>query len=486
MASKRRLSYHWQLFIPFVTTLWVMLVAFAIWETDSRRKAQVEQLRAQLDMVSARVIDAYERDLDMGEFLKFSTDYFRKSPIYKSLRVSIYKDGVRIKNFGDPIALSREEYTRAAGFTPTPGLETVPDPDRTDKDNNFYYTCSPSKDGRVLVYTVVPLDPSIFMMRTETKVFLLVLLFVTIVLTIFAYFSTRYFGRNIKILHKLAVTAAENKPLQQQDFPHDELGDISRQIVELHNQRILAFERSEQEHAVALNAIEERARNKRQLTNNINHELRTPIGVIKGYLDTIIENPDMDSSSRMHFIRKAQEHVNRLVNLIADVSSITRLEEGAEMISTEELNFHDLAYTVANDLKESGALKGMTFELKIPVECRVEGNYNLLTGVLNNLAKNAANYSKGTTVTLEQLGEDKHSYTFSFRDDGVGVKDEHLPHLFERFYRIDSGRARKAGGTGLGLPIVHNTIVAHGGSIEVRNRKDGLSGLEFVFTLPKA
>ena len=114
-----------------------------------------------------------------------------------------------------------------------------------------------------------------------------------------------------------------------------------------------------------MHAIEEKARNKRQLTNNINHELRTPIGVIKGYIDTIIDNPTMDDASRMHFITKAKEHVERLVNLIADVSAITRLDEGSDLISTEDLNFHDLVFTVGSDLEESKILGNMAFNFDI-------------------------------------------------------------------------------------------------------------------------
>ncbi|MDE6239247.1 MAG: HAMP domain-containing histidine kinase, partial [Muribaculaceae bacterium] len=238
------------------------------------------------------------------------------------------------------------------------------------------------------------------------------------------------------------------------------------------------------EHNVTMHALEEKSRLKRQLTNNINHELKTPIGVIKGYLDTIIANPDMDQASRDHFIRKALEHANRLTNLMNDVSAITRLEEGGAMINTEELDYHDLVYTVMSDLSDTDVLGKMDFVYDIPTDCMIEGNSSLLSGMIMNLAKNAAAYSKGTECGVRLIGEDDKFYKFVFFDNGVGVSEEHIPHLFERFYRIDSGRSRKNGGTGLGLPIVQNTVLAHGGTIEIRNNPDG--GLEFVYTLPKA
>lgn len=125
----------------------------------------------------------------------------------------------------------------------------------------------------------------------------------------------------------------------------------------------------------------------------------------------------------------------------------------------------------------------MKFEYDIPVNCHVKGNANLLTSMLTNLTKNAILHSHGTVMGLKLVVESKRFYTFSFYDNGTGVKAEELPRLFERFYRIDAGRSRKVGGTGLGLPIVKNTVEAHGGTMSVHNRATG--GLEFVFTLHK-
>ena len=262
-----------------------------------------------------------------------------------------------------------------------------------------------------------------------------------------------------------------------------ELGDISRRLVELYHDRIDALRRAGTEHKIALNAVEEKSRMKRQLTNNINHELKTPVGVVRGYLETVLSSPDMDDTMRTHFLQRAQDNVNRLCALLGDVSTMTRLEEGAGNIPTEEIDFHDLVFAVVNDLETGGVLRNMKFTFDIPFNCAVKGNAGLLTGVVTNLAKNAALYSHGTKMCLNITAESDRYYTFNFFDDGRGVDEEHLAHLFERFYRIDSGRARKTGGTGLGLPIVKNTIEALGGTISVNNRPGG--GLGFMFTLEK-
>ena len=205
--------------------------------------------------------------------------------------------------------------------------------------------------------------------------------------------------------------------------------------------------------------------------------------MIRGYLDTVLSSPEMDDRTRTQLLLRAQSNVTRLCSLLSDVSTMTRLEEGGGNIPTVEVDFHDMLFGVENDVNASGMLGDMTFSFDVPVDCYVKGNVNLLTGMITNLIRNAVQYSHGTEVGLNYIVESDKYYTFSFYDNGVGVPDEHLIHLFERFYRVDAGRSRKVGGTGLGLPIVKNTVEALGGTISVRNRPTG--GLEFLFTLEK-
>lgn len=482
MGLRRKISYQWQLFIPLVVTLWVIIFGMAYWQFHNERQYRQSQIYEQLSLVNARIIASYETDINPLPFVDFVCTYYRENPVYDRMKVSVYKDGVLERAWGEPIALRDGDNKPTSVFSERE-LQREPD-DMTASGQYFFYLPQVSKDGRVVVYTALPFDNDVLGATLPSYNLFWIVLVLGITMTVLSFVSTRYFGRNISILRTFAERAATDPDfMPPMDYPHDELGDISRQIIFMYNQRSQAMQRQKREHAIALHAIEEKARSKRQLTNNINHELRTPIGVIKGYLDTILENPDMDDASRNHFLRKAQEHVERLVNLIADVSAITRLEEGGDLISTEELNYHDLAYTIASDLEESGSLGNFTFSFDVPLDCRVVGNYNLLSGMIINLCKNAASYSKGTYCELVMTGEDEKFYYFDFRDNGVGVGEEHLPHLFERFYRIDSGRSRKAGGTGLGLPIVQNTILAHGGSITVDNGE--LGGLSFKFSLRK-
>lgn len=492
MVSRRRISYQWQLFIPFIITIWILVFGMAFWQNYNEREYRKASLEAQLQLINERIISYYENETDPNEYFRFISKYYLDNPLYDKIRISVYRNDSLYYHVNEVITLSDETRRNVTGITNNihqhnAAIAQIDENDLAEdlRNNNFFYRTDMSSDSVLRASTVLPFDADIIEASLPQKSIWIIVFSIAICLTVLAYFSTRYFGRNIKILRLFAERAATDPNfIPTLDYPHDELGDISRQIIHMYNERSKAVLKLKREHNVTMHALEEKSRLKRQLTNNINHELKTPIGVIKGYLDTIIANPDMDQASRDHFIRKALEHANRLTNLMNDVSAITRLEEGGAMINTEELDYHDLVYTVMSDLSDTDVLGKMDFVYDIPTDCMIEGNSSLLSGMIMNLAKNAAAYSKGTECGVRLIGEDDKFYKFVFFDNGVGVSEEHIPHLFERFYRIDSGRSRKNGGTGLGLPIVQNTVLAHGGTIEIRNNPDG--GLEFVYTLPKA
>ena len=467
-----------------VLSLWLVMVCMASWQIIRERDFRREIVNGQLSLVNGRVVSQIDRANPtlLADFLDFIEQYYRQHPLFSDILVTIYnQDWEVIDAAGRPISLTRDDRRRLEAKSMTPDSEII-----TIGGRRFFCNASASTDGSCMVVSALPDDKLLnnYLAGDRNEVWI-VMFVVAIALTIVTYFSSRYFSRNIDILRDFAKRSATDPDYTPGvDFPHDELGDIARQIVTLHNERQHAMIQLKKEHSVAMHAIEDKSLQKRQLTNNINHELKTPIGVIKGYLDTLVGMPDIDEETRNHFIAKARDHANRLVDLIADVSAITRLEEGAQLISTERINYHDLVYTFAYDIRESGALGHIEFTFDLPLEVNVRANSNLLTAMLMNLAKNSANYSCGTTCTLEYLGETGSGfYRFCFYDDGIGVPDESLEHIFDRFYRVDVGRSRKTGGTGLGLAIVYNTINAFGGTVKASNRPD--AGFQITFTLPK-
>lgn len=486
MVSKRRISYQWRLFIPLVVLLWLIIGILVLFQYRREVNYRTESVTSQLKAINSRIINAYERDYDLGPFIHF-LDLYLGNSTFDDVMVSVYDDsGDLMYRIGYPILQTdtNNQQTPELAEAEEYGEGNVVRNSLLSPDKIFYYSAIKSSDGKLYVHTAMPYTVSLSDALAVDPVMWIMVVILALAATTVAYLSTRYLARNITLLKEFADRAADNKDFIATDrFAHDELGDISRQIVRIYREKDTALQKSEREHRIALRATEEKARIKRQLTNNINHELKTPIGIIKGYIDTIVDTPDMPEALRDSFIRKAQDHVQRICSLLNDISTITHLDEAGNKIPTTEVDYHDLAYTVSNDLETSGINGNLSFVYDIPLDCTVNGNYTLLSNMLLNLIRNAAAYSHGSEIKLRLINETAKYYTFSFADNGVGVPQEHIPHLFERFYRVDTGRSRKVGGTGLGLPIVKNTITTLGGTISVRNGAAG--GLEFVFTLPK-
>lgn len=229
---------------------------------------------------------------------------------------------------------------------------------------------------------------------------------------------------------------------------------------------------------------EEQARLKRQLTQNIAHELKTPVSSIQGYLETIISNPNIPQENVRVFLERSYAQSNRLTFLLRDISVLTRMDEAPELVEKEQVNLSKIVENILNEVALGLEEKHITVVNKLPSEVILTGSSSLLYSIFRNLTDNAIAYAgNDIQITINCFREDEKFYYFSFSDTGVGVPEEHLNRLFERFYRIDKGRSRKLGGTGLGLAIVKNAVLFHGGTIFAKNMPKG--GLEFVFTLKK-
>jgi signal transduction histidine kinase len=231
---------------------------------------------------------------------------------------------------------------------------------------------------------------------------------------------------------------------------------------------------------------EDKLRIKRQLTQNAAHELKTPAASIHGFLESILDNPDMPQDKRQHFLERCYAQSERMSKLLMDMSQLTRLDEMPTSLSLNAQNNNtiDIVPIIHNVLEDTALQlrdKGIEPIVELPESIIVSSPFaepeSFIYSVFRNLVDNALAYATGATKLLITYNNGE----FSVSDNGVGVSPQHLPYLFERFYRVDKGRSRKLGGTGLGLAIVKNTVAAHGGTITALPTPGG--GLTIKFTL---
>lgn len=223
---------------------------------------------------------------------------------------------------------------------------------------------------------------------------------------------------------------------------------------------------------------------KRQLTQNISHELKTPVSSIMGYMESILDNPDIAPERQRFYIERSFVQAQRLSGLLQDISILNKVDESKQLFDIEECDVAQTIEDVLNDVQLEIEEKACTVNKNFTKPLLLKGNRSLLYSIFRNLTDNALSYA-GTNLTLDIncYREDEYFYYFSFTDNGVGIPEEHLSKIFERFYRIDKGRSRKLGGTGLGLSIVKNAVHFHKGNISAKNTPSG--GLSFIFSLRK-
>ena len=224
---------------------------------------------------------------------------------------------------------------------------------------------------------------------------------------------------------------------------------------------------------------------KRQLTQNIAHELKTPVSSIRGYLETLLTTPEISSEKQQQFLERSYTQSRRLSDLLNDISTLNRLDESKELYDCIEINLSDIIRDAINDTSSALDEKSMHIDIiGIDAHMPLVGNHSLLYSIFRNLIDNSIAYAgNNTRITINCYHDDNQYYYISVADNGVGVDEIHLNRLFERFYRVDKGRSRKLGGTGLGLAVVKNAVIFHGGEIMVKNAQGG--GLDILFTLRK-
>jgi signal transduction histidine kinase len=470
-----KLAYHHKLFLMALLFSWSMIGFCLIFQYGRESNYKISQFDWKLQMFNSKMIEAFQDGKSPEEFLAETNDL-----PYPDTRVSIINDkgAIVFDNTLDQLPrtnhLKRPEIAEAikngTGYT----LRRH----SSSNGENYFYSAM-AEDGYI-VRTAVPYSSiSVAEMLTVDREFIRFMVVAGLIISVLVLFATYRLGNNMKRLTNFAEQAEHGDKIDADtSFPNDELGEISSHIVRLFARLQDAVSERDKQHEKALHEEQEKIRIKKQLTNNINHELKTPVAAIQICLETLLQHDDLPKEKQREFLSRSFEHCERLRGLLNDVSMITRMEDGNEAIAKDMVDLAPIIRKMVSELPEDS---NVTVNCNIPDEILLSGNITILTSLFQNLISNAMVYSGCDTITIDIDGGENGCWNVRFADNGCGVEPEHLPHLFERFYRVDKGRSRQLGGTGLGLAIVKNAVTIHGGTIAVDNAPTG--GLVFTFTL---
>lgn len=479
MASWNKISYPRRLFLWLLGYSALLVGCFVVFQYQREKEFKAEELNSRLQLINTYILSELAEGHDVAEIS------LREFHPFEDIRISVISDEGKVvyDNSLDSLPhsnhLDREEIRQASGHGGT-GFSVR----RHSESTGDYYFYSAKKGGDgFIVRTAVPYTLSLSSLLQADYNFLWVMGVITLAMCILGYFATRRVGLHIMRLNRFAESVESGAVISDTaPFPDDELGSISNHIVRLYARLQQANTDRDREHRAALHEQQEKERIKKQLTNNINHELKTPVASIRICLETLLAHMDMDEEKREMFLQRCLTNTERLQRLLTDVALITRMDDGCRTIAMEAVDLAEVIAYVADDRRLMAESRGISITNDVEGPITVEGNRSLLEAVFSNLIDNAISYSGGSEILIHPRPGREGTVTIELRDNGGGVPDEHLPRLFERFYRIDKGRSRSAGGTGLGLSIVKNAVLIHGGTIKAENIPAG--GLQFTITLP--
>ena len=463
MAGNRiRFSFHSRVLLLVLTMSWLLVGTFMVFQYRREKAFKEQLLDCELQMHNRRILDDIARGVPVDSII----DHIG-SPL-DNLRISLIdNDGNVIFDNNDSTPFpsgdhnSRPEVieARKSGIGHSVSRYSVSD------NCSYFYSAMRGDDG-IVIRSAAPYTHSLQEVLKADSSILWIMIAFAIVLSLASYVASHKISLSIRRLNLFAEKAEKGERIYNDEaFPHDELGSIASHIVRLYIQR-------DEQHREALRQEKDKIRLKKQLTNNINHELKTPVASILVCLELLRDHPEMLPEEKKRELNdRIFANAQRLNSLLKDVAAITRMDEGEEMIEKAPV---DLAELVNDVVAEERLRTSMNITVDMP-QLKINGNRQLLESIFRNLIDNAISYSGGSKIVIKADSEGN----FTVSDNGCGVPDEHLPHIFERFYRIDKGRSRAAGGTGLGLSIVRNAVGIHGSDISVTNN----GGLQFRFRL---
>ena len=454
-------------------------ICFSVYQYQREKEYKIDILHSRLQMYN------YEMVQTLGEDSLISSQLFRDYVArhqMEGLRVSVIdREGWVVLDSYDTNVDSLGNHLQRTEIQQALHEGNGYDIKRVSQSTHETYFYSATRFGNVIVRAAVPYSAELTRSLQADNTYIYFAGVLTLLLGIVLYYITHRISRHIGYLREFAMKAEEGEELDhelERRLPDDELGDISHTIIMLY----WKLRHSE----------EDKVRIKRQLTQNAAHELKTPAASIHGYLESVLDHPDMPEDKKKHFLERCYAQSERMSKLLLDMSALTKLDEMDDNKSKSRreyrpVNVLQVLQSVIDDTSLQLQDKGITPSLQVPQHVEVLGDQSLIYSIFRNLFDNAIAYATGASrlaiVCNEIDTEGCHFYEFLVSDNGPGVEPQHLDHLFERFYRVDKGRSRKLGGTGFGLAIVKNAVAAHGGTATALSTPGG--GLTVRFTLAR-
>jgi two-component system phosphate regulon sensor histidine kinase PhoR len=290
---------------------------------------------------------------------------------------------------------------------------------------------------------------------------------------VFLYFVRNFVNNRIRTLYK-TIYNLKDQSFENTDGSDDLMLKMEREVTDWMKTRSTEIE-----------DLKKLENYRREFLGNVSHELKTPIFNIQGYISTLLDGGLEDPNINRNYLMRAEQSVERMINIVEDLESISRLEAGEMTIEKYPFDIYELVMEVYYSLEMKAKSKNIKLSFREPYKAiYVSADKDRIRQVITNLISNSIKYGKEGGNTETRFLDLYDSIVVEVADDGIGIAKEHLPRLFERFYRVDKGRSRDQGGTGLGLAIVKHILEAHGQNINVRS-SEGV-GSTFSFALPRA
>ena len=308
--------------------------------------------------------------------------------------------------------------------------------------------------------------------------FLFILLLFTIMMASFyigQYIIEKFVHNRIKLIYK-AIHRFKTQKKSSKDI------DFNKDVIREVNKEVISWARDNRDE---INELKKQAEFRKEFIGNLAHELKTPAFSIQGYLLTLLEGGLEDPQINREYLKRADKNLDRLISLVCELDEITKLESGESPLSIEKFDIIELAHEVIDEVEYKAKRNNIEIDLVDPGRSfSVEADKDKISQVITNLLVNSIKYGKEGGKTRMKFYDMDENILIEVEDNGVGIAQEHLSRLFERFYRVDKSRSRHQGGSGLGLSIVKHIIDAHKQSINVRSKEN--EGSTFSFTLAKS